>query len=89
MRKEIKILEQNIKKIANSTKVAEIATKALNTPLMNSEVYIILFAFIPPNLANSGLNPVIFDSYPYFVLLNKNQTNIAITTAIKNPIVKA
>lgn len=33
LRKEVKILDQNIKRIANSTKVAEIATKALNTPL--------------------------------------------------------
>lgn len=33
LRKEVKVLDQNIKKIANSTKVAEIAAKALNTPL--------------------------------------------------------
>jgi len=33
LRKEVKILDQNIKKIANSTKVAEIASKALDTPL--------------------------------------------------------
>lgn len=33
LRKEVKILDQNIKKIANSTKVAEISVKALNTPL--------------------------------------------------------
>ena len=33
MRNEIKVLDQNIKKIANSAKISEIATKALNTPL--------------------------------------------------------
>lgn len=33
LRKEVKVLDQNIKKIANSAKITEIATKALNTPL--------------------------------------------------------
>jgi hypothetical protein len=33
MRKEIKVLDQNIKKVANSAKISEIATKALQTPL--------------------------------------------------------
>lgn len=33
MREEMKVLDHNIKRIANSTKVSELATKALGTPL--------------------------------------------------------
>ena len=33
IRKELKVLDQNVKKVANSAKISEIATKALNTPL--------------------------------------------------------
>lgn len=33
LRKEVMVLDQNVKRIANSTKVAEIASRALETPL--------------------------------------------------------
>lgn len=33
LRKEMRVLDQNIKKIANSAKISELATKAMGTPL--------------------------------------------------------
>ena len=33
LRKELKVLDQNVKKIANSAKISEIANKVINTPL--------------------------------------------------------
>jgi len=39
MRKEIKILDQNIKKVANSAKISEIANKVMNTPLKDWAIH--------------------------------------------------